>query len=154
MAEVVEAELVKSPYASERSQITPARQKAMIAELKERHKKGDFNWTFSSLARRYRISPPNFIAAIHDAAKTKRHRFHSFAMDIFELWGEREEYLLGKSLELGVEKGRWEAFMTALERTMPEEYTKQSKSQPVVQIGVVEKLAMLTAGGKELSTGD
>ena len=159
--EVLEGEIVQasdSPsddLVRQRAAITPEVQ----AKIRERLADTENNpqWSFSTLARRARVHAPTFIAALHAAAKSPSHELHEFALDVFEAWAIREELLMGKVFEAADAKDKWEGFMTMLERQYSDEWRRPSQSAAtnVVQIGVVEKMAMLqNQGSGELTTGD
>lgn len=163
MSEVVTGEIVEtrpSPpdakLARTVNALKPAKCKAILAEIDERMERGEYNFTLSTIARRNGISPATFTEAIHRAFEYPDHKLHRFAKDIQARWAECEEFLYGKMLSTAEAKGKWEGLATALERTRPDDWKRpsQSSATQVLQIGVVEKLALLQQGQGELQTGD
>lgn len=163
MNEVVQAEIVESapPPASAKlertvSALKPARQKAILADIDSRMEQGLYNFTLSTIARRNGISPNTFIGVMHQAFDSPSHKLHRFAVEVQRRWAECEEELMGKMLSVAEAKGKWEGLATALERTRPDDWRRpsQSSATQVLQIGVVEKLALLQQGQGQLTTGD
>lgn len=130
---------------------------SILKELDERMAKGDYAFTLSTIARKNGLPANAFISLLHDAFDSDRHELHDFACEVQKRWAACEEHLYGKMLETGADKGKWEAFATGLERTRPDDWRRPSQKETpnqTLNIGTVEKLALIAASAGELTTGD
>lgn len=131
----------------------------ILKELDERMGKGDYAFTLSTIARKNGLPANAFISLLHDAFDSPNHDLHDFACEIQKRWAVCEEHLYGKMLDTAEAKSKWEGWATALERTRREDWVKPSEkamSPPsqTLNIGTVEKLALIAASAGELTTGD
>lgn len=160
MAEVLEGEIVPSAPSNtleNRSPITPKKQELILGIVNDADPSKGQLFTLTSLARKAKIPHKAFIAALHRALEDPRDKLHGFALDVFEMFGAQQDHLVRDAYEAAKKSGRWEAFMTLLERIHREDFVKPSEraapAGPAVNIGVVEKMAVL-GGNRELTTGD
>lgn len=165
MGDVVQAEIVQpaprplarvtevltAPYTGTRLR------NAIVREIDQRMESGDYAFTLSTIARRNGMVPTDFVGLLHKAFNSPTHELHDFAVEMQKRWALCEEHLYGEMLSTGAAKGKWEAFATGLERTRPDDWRRPSQKEPANQtlnIGVVEKLALLAGGRDQLTTGD
>lgn len=117
--------------------LTPKKRREVLQTLEDYTTQEDeikrYAWTLSSLARRVRMHPATFSSVLHDAAKSPSHKLHSFALDVFEHWGRREEWLINKGLHAAEHKNDFAGFVTMLERSHEGwEQSKHRKETPTV----------------------
>lgn len=164
MSDVVVAELVEdapdSQLATTTKALTPKKRRDILDRLDAKMAAEDdidrYNWTLTSLARSARISPKTFIAVLHGAAESPSHRLHNFAMDVFERWGKREEWLIAKGLRAADHKNDFAGFVTMLERSHEgweqSKHRKETKGPTIVNYGQMMIAAQNSRGS--LRPGD
>lgn len=141
------------------SLLPPKKQDKILALIDDKMAMPDdidkVSWTLTSVARSVGVAPKTFIAKMHEALDDTKHRYRPLALKVWEKWAIREDILHRMAIESGLDRKDWKAFVTVLERTQDEwRPVRDNGSGGTINIGVVEKMAMLQQQQGALPQGD
>jgi hypothetical protein len=151
---MVEAEL-RDPALPAPTRILPKVQRVILDKATCDEKTDRVGSTLSASAQHAGISPKTLKKILDEAEFDRNHPMYEFAKDFRKKMAEREDFLTRKMFEHADEKGRFEAYRSALERQHDDWKERPGSEKQPSSLTVIEKLAVVNNNwNKALPTGD